>query len=523
MFTDPRENPKASKAHEKGALSHDPHSLVELHRLCRAGRLYDVEEWIKAGAPLQLDRSGVLPKGHITSALEIALGAGNHSLVLLLLANGYDPNLEPRSPLNDAIRGRRWDLLDLLLDWGADPRRVDLSDLFDSYRSELWDRFQSLGVNLTEGYDLAGALGYHTSNKPLFGWAKRHREADPAVQRALNVALGQHTREGNEKGVLLSLWAGADPHAPAPDLRYPDLVDEDDVDPADRYLGNTAIHEACVRGDLALLRRLGPDPAVDDFDALYQVAANGSVIEFLASFALPLNVGEVISRQVYWMEVPPIGYPRSCDTLQSLFGVGARWQTATPDQVASVRRSLLRMSDSTFIDVMKLLAATDHCSPDILKALGRTNSIRARVRKVGFLPSPNDKRGLNWYPPTRAREVVKKFDLEPKGRHAKEQPRLPRTVEIGRTRVGTQRRLLDRSALFQLVWSEPVEKLAKRWGMSDRGLAKACARLKVPVPPRGYWAKRQHGYSPRRPALPALRPGEAEEIVVFEPPPEQDL
>ena len=235
-----------------------------------------------------------------------------------------------------------------------------------------------------------------------------------------------------------------------------------------------------------MLRRFGPDPVVDDFDDLYQAASNGSVIEFLASVAPPLNVGEIISRQVYWMEVPPIGFARSCDTLQSFFKVGARWLTATPDEVASVRRSLLRMSDSTFVDVMKLFAASDHCSPDVLKALGRTNSIRARVRKVGFLPSPGDNRDLYGYRPTRAREVVKKFDMEPKGRRTKEQPRLPRSVEIGRWRADARRRLLDRAAMFELVWSEPVEKLAKEWGLSDRGLAKACARLKIPVPPRGY-------------------------------------
>ena len=52
---------------------------------------------------------------------------------------------------------------------------------------------------------------------------------------------------------------------------------------------------------------------------------------------------------------------------------------------------------------------------------------------------------------------------------------------------------LTRQALYDLVWSEPMRKLAPRWGLSDRGLAKLCDRFVVPRPPMGYWVKRAHG------------------------------
>lgn len=51
---------------------------------------------------------------------------------------------------------------------------------------------------------------------------------------------------------------------------------------------------------------------------------------------------------------------------------------------------------------------------------------------------------------------------------------------------------LTRTELYELVWSEPMTKLAKRFGISDVGLAKACRRAGIPVPERGYWAKSQH-------------------------------
>jgi hypothetical protein len=61
----------------------------------------------------------------------------------------------------------------------------------------------------------------------------------------------------------------------------------------------------------------------------------------------------------------------------------------------------------------------------------------------------------------------------------------------------------DRKTLYEQVWSRPVQVVAKDYGVSGRGLAKACARLRVPVPPRGYWARVRNGHKESRPALPA--------------------
>jgi len=40
-----------------------------------------------------------------------------------------------------------------------------------------------------------------------------------------------------------------------------------------------------------------------------------------------------------------------------------------------------------------------------------------------------------------------------------------------------------------------MQKLAAEFGLSDKGLAKTCARHLVPVPPRGYWARIEAGQS----------------------------
>jgi hypothetical protein len=47
----------------------------------------------------------------------------------------------------------------------------------------------------------------------------------------------------------------------------------------------------------------------------------------------------------------------------------------------------------------------------------------------------------------------------------------------------------SREDLYNAVWSKPMMSLAEDFGISGIGLAKLCERLKVPIPPRGYWRK----------------------------------
>src|SRR5712691_6057481 len=139
-FIDPRDAlaPGAHKSPARTAT--EPGELAELHRLCREGRLYEVERWIRIGRPVQIAQGTLVKRTRVTSALEIAVQAGNHALVLLLLSNGYDPNQKLRCPLDVALRVRRFDLVSLLLEWGVDPHCVDLGDLFGTYNSDLFGR-----------------------------------------------------------------------------------------------------------------------------------------------------------------------------------------------------------------------------------------------------------------------------------------------------------------------------------------------------------------------------------------------
>jgi hypothetical protein len=76
-----------------------------------------------------------------------------------------------------------------------------------------------------------------------------------------------------------------------------------------------------------------------------------------------------------------------------------------------------------------------------------------------------------------------------------------------RNRVGAAPRIpMTRETLYEEVWSEPMTAVAARCGVSGSFLTRVCARLNVPRPPRGYWARHAVGKATKRLALPVARP-----------------
>jgi ankyrin repeat protein len=494
-FLDPRTEPAPSSNRSARPFAETADDLTELHALCRDSRLYDVERWIASNRPLQLARSA--SHRRVQSALETAIETGNHSLALLLLANGYDANEEVFSPLDLPLRNRRLDLLALLLDWGADPHAVDLDDLFGTYNSELFERFRLLGVDFCDGHALAAAIAYHTSNKPLLGFIKRHLATEPRYQRELDMALAHHAHEGSEKGVQLCLWAGADPHARVPSLRFSSSRRTNDDNEDDELL-SSAIYEACQRGHDEILKRFRPDPVRDDFDELWRSAGSERVIDLLAKHHLPRNAGAVVQHHLWWTTfVDPW---RHVAMLRHVFHIGLRWTEATLDEIGQARRALLKTSDTAFVDLLSILTSADHCASHILVELARTPSMIDRMKKVGFIPSQNERDRQYAFRPTRSREILQRLGV------ALPKPKpLPRVISRSVTIGNSQERVrLSREELFERVWAKPVDTVAKECGMSGRGLKKVCERLSVPVPPRGYWARVSAGKPVRRMKLPPL-------------------
>ena len=69
----------------------------------------------------------------------------------------------------------------------------------------------------------------------------------------------------------------------------------------------------------------------------------------------------------------------------------------------------------------------------------------------------------------------------------------------------------EREALYEEVWSEPLTKLGKKYGLSDNGVRKICIALNIPLPKAGHWARIAAGHQVPRVPLP-----KDSEITVYE-------
>ena len=78
---------------------------------------------------------------------------------------------------------------------------------------------------------------------------------------------------------------------------------------------------------------------------------------------------------------------------------------------------------------------------------------------------------------------------------------------------------VKRSDLYKEVWTTSMVQLSKKYGVSDRGLAKLCERNNIPTPDRGYWAKVRNGISVRKRKLPNPHDDSVIKIIKTDKPP----
>jgi hypothetical protein len=73
---------------------------------------------------------------------------------------------------------------------------------------------------------------------------------------------------------------------------------------------------------------------------------------------------------------------------------------------------------------------------------------------------------------------------------------------------------ITREELYRQVWTTPMSRLGTQYSVSGNGLKKICVRLKVPYPPRGYWAKLSAGKSVRQTPLPKPLAGTPLQVTI---------
>ncbi len=446
--------------------------------LCRTGRLYEVEDWLKSGKSLEVSSAvRVTP-------LQVAIETGFHSLIELLARNDREGSAKAHALLQ-AVQSRRLDFVLVLVEHGADTSSVPFIEVLRAWDPKLIRFFLARGADVITGSPFAEAFGekIRTALRPFKECKESHPELADDLDWQANRALRYFSAEGNLKWVSLMLWAGADPRSKGPGLdpRFDD----------DPECHSTAIEEACSSGHLDVLRRFKLSPERDNLPALLSSAARFAkreIVRYLLELGTspndkPNGGSSALDACLWYLEFEDIrvgriktlikryGVYRTFDTLESLASAGALWRPSERSDALRVRRTLLKSEPDLVIDLFNLFKKTGACTQETIRDFLDTPRMRDHLKDKG------------WH--------LTRLGIGRNEKHAGEQ--FPYML-LAR---------YDREKLYDEVWSQPMWKLAPEYGVSDVALAKTCKKLKIPTPGRGYWAKLAAGrVRERRPPLP---------------------
>jgi hypothetical protein len=379
----------------------DLDEILPLIPLCASGKLYEVEEWIASGKPIQCLPSDDPRWRKIAPPLQTAADRGFHSLAALLLVNGYDPNGEYDSPLSKAVRSRNHTMVSLLLEYGTDPCGFDFCNALETYDREMMDRLMLAGANPC--LDNAVARALRSKARPLLGFVKSYREQCPCLQRQVDIALNVFVENQDEKGVALMLWLGADPHARVPCARYIKDGEHEMASlesPFERSVWRT--RETIME---MLLKK--PIPAEQADDLLSHVSHRGLpkvVSRLLKAGANPNHIAEedwhildgFISNLTYrWRLSDNDGDERGIEALRMILEAGSRWPEPRPN-VPRLRRDLLNCKPDTLRAIIELFTEHQVLTEEQLHELTRTPTMKKHLQSASPIvsrPTPYTPRG----------------------------------------------------------------------------------------------------------------------------------
>lgn len=252
-----------------------PEELFPLLDFCRAGKLREVEEWIREGKPIDPPR--LAKRRRRASPLEIAIDKGFYALTEVLLDGGCDP-LANGNVLYEAVRRDEAEIADLLIQRGVPVDSVHISCVLEASPS-------IIKLFVKHGADPTAELAYYhalcSKVHPLLFVLKDHAEQFPALQIQAAMALCYHCEKGSPRNVGLLLWAGA-----RPDLDVPDPND-----PRGEFT-SCALHVAARQGRIEILKQLKPQNYPDILKTLIAelwLEASVPLIDYLVGLGAPVN------------------------------------------------------------------------------------------------------------------------------------------------------------------------------------------------------------------------------------------
>jgi hypothetical protein len=466
-------------------------------QLSREGRLFELQQWIAAG------RSIVMPSDYRKSPLGIAVQTGFHSMIELLLQHESDQAAK-NAVLIEACQERQVGVVELALKYGADPRAVSFLDALLAWDRRVVTVLLERGADVVTDYPFARAfqMRIRTALGCYLDCKRQRPDLADALQQQADMALRQACSDKNTKWVSLLLWVGADPRAKG--LAVDDVNDPDIA--SDPEAQRSALQEACICGHVEIVKRLKPDPASDDVSELLREAstfAKRDAIAYLLSLGASPNdkpnggssALDGCLRALQWEDsyhfhsnkvIPASNLTKSRAVISLLLERGALWR---PDArtIADVRKALYHIDPEVITEITDRLRDHHACDDGVLHELLRTPKMQELLRA-------SRRSKLEGEVATGSR----------RNRHGRAVASVPEPQRLPAA-VARYLSQYDREHLYKQVWSAPMSKIAKHYGVTAGEIAKACGYLHIPTPPQSYWAEKDAGHAVlARPTLPPL-------------------
>ena len=308
-----------------------PKDLQELLAIIQSGRLFALQDWIKAGKRLRFIARSVLED----QVLRAAINTGFHSMVEELLRAGAWSAKELASCLELARSKRRYEIADLLLSHGAKPKQVDFQTCCAELDFTMMERHLRSGTDPNRDNDFAQALS-RVKARPLLRFYREFHAEFPALDDQAALALSEAVQENQVRWTALLAWAGADPFRPVPCSLF-------DSFPVDPESCTNAAKEALRRNNPEILKALHLKPtAAQAVELLKQLPYNNKV-ELIRSLlaviphgqmndtargscsALEHLVSKMTDATTWFNNSQPKDEINTSQCIEMLLDAGARW------------------------------------------------------------------------------------------------------------------------------------------------------------------------------------------------------
>jgi hypothetical protein len=235
------------------------------------------------------------------------------------------------------------------------------------------------------------------------------------------------------------MWAGANPRSSGPTL--------DNNDELDDSTHTTAMAAAALAKDPKILMRLKPDPDVDNVDELLTNAATFGRVDAVRSL---LRLGAKANDKPdggCTALVECLATSLSCESFR--LNLPSNWCR----NLARVRRSLYECEPDVTVKVVEQLIRRTACTQVSIHKLLRTAAMKKHLSSVSRNSDCSDFMS---------------------GQVTKGEKKSSRRRSLANWALRELASKYNREEIYKEIWSEPMQRVAIRYGMSDVGLAEIC-------------------------------------------------